>query len=75
MGSAVWWPAAEASGNPNIRHLEGEIKLPKDLRPTTCIGHFSVSVSILSRCIRKVADIDKVPNCLPLVQCPRIQIG
>ena len=67
MGSAVWWPAPEASGNPNIHHLEGEIKLPRDLRPTTCIGHFSVSVSVLSCCIRNVADIDTVPNYLPPV--------
>lgn len=59
MGSAVWWPAAEASGNPNIRRLEGEIKLAKDLRPSTCIGHFSVSVSVLSCRIRKVTDVAK----------------
>lgn len=45
MGTAVWWPSAGIRSKSNIRHLEGEIKLAKDLRPTTSVGHFSISVS------------------------------
>src|SRR6185369_3603025 len=41
VGRAVWWTA---SGTGATRFLEGEIKLPKDLRPTTSISHFSVTV-------------------------------
>lgn len=45
LGSAVWWPAVSVQSTANVRHLEGEIKLTKDLRPTTSIGHFSITVS------------------------------
>ena len=46
MGTAVWWPstAADAISTSTTRHLEGEIRLAKDLRPTSELGHFSISV-------------------------------
>ncbi|KJA16442.1 hypothetical protein HYPSUDRAFT_147727 [Hypholoma sublateritium FD-334 SS-4] len=43
MGSASWWPSADVPSTPNTRYLEGEIRLPKDLRPTSEMGHFSIS--------------------------------
>ena len=45
MGTASWWPSADVPSTPSTRHLEGEIRLPKDLRPTSEMGHFSISVS------------------------------
>ena len=45
MGRAVWWPSTDAHSGADIRHLEGEIKLAKDLRPTSEMAHFSISVS------------------------------
>lgn len=45
MGTASWWPSADVASTPSTRHLEGEIRLPKDLRPTSEMGHFSISVS------------------------------
>jgi len=45
MGAAVWWPSPNYSRDPSARYLEGEIKLAKDLRPTSAVGHFSISVS------------------------------
>lgn len=47
IGSAViWWPTAGDFTNSDTRHLQGEIKLPKDLRPTTTISHFRVSYQV-----------------------------
>lgn len=45
MGSAVWWPSSESRSTSTTRYLEGEIHLAKDLRPTSEMGHFSISVS------------------------------
>ncbi|KAJ3513144.1 hypothetical protein NLJ89_g3107 [Agrocybe chaxingu] len=51
-GRAVWWPstAADARSDSNTRYLEGEIRLEKDLRPTSEMGHFSIfdSTALLS---------------------------
>jgi hypothetical protein len=44
MGVAVWWPSADVASDAHTRHLEGEIRLAKDLRPTSEMGHFSISV-------------------------------
>jgi hypothetical protein len=46
MGTAVWWPSAGSRSSALVRHLEGELKLAKDLRPTSAMGHFSISVSL-----------------------------
>lgn len=47
MGTAIWWPSSSARSDSLTRHLEGEIRLAKDLRPTSEMGHFSISVSLL----------------------------
>jgi hypothetical protein len=47
VGSAVWWPVGATNNTDTSRILEGEIKLAKDLRPTTSVGHFSISVCVL----------------------------
>jgi hypothetical protein len=44
---AVWWPSATMQSDPYRRHLEGEIKIPKDLKPTSLMDHFSVSYSVV----------------------------
>lgn len=49
LETAVWWPGAGNSADPCTRRLEGEIRLSKDLKPTSAIAHFSVSVRSL-RC-------------------------
>lgn len=65
LGTAVWWPSAGIRSNATVRHLEGEIKLAKDLRPTTTVGHFSISVSIsYSSClILFLTSINPVSRC------------
>jgi len=47
MGAATWWPSAahDVHSTETTRHLEGEIRLTKDMRPTSEMGHFSISVS------------------------------
>jgi hypothetical protein len=42
--TAIWWlsPSPEQALS---RYLEGEIKLAKTLKPTSAMGHFSISVS------------------------------
>ncbi|EAU85673.2 hypothetical protein CC1G_10945 [Coprinopsis cinerea okayama7 len=49
VGTAVWWQPPNARGDESeyVRHLEGEIKLTKDLRPSSEIAHFSVSYSVV----------------------------
>ncbi|TFK40191.1 hypothetical protein BDQ12DRAFT_628002 [Crucibulum laeve] len=47
MGSAVWWTPLDARESPGSRQLEGEIQLAKDLRPTSEMGHFSISYSVV----------------------------
>lgn len=49
MGTAVWWPSTDSSSTSTVRYLEGEIRLAKDLRPTSEMGHFSISVSLLTK--------------------------
>lgn len=43
--NAVWWPAA--GGDRHSRRLNGEIKLVKDLKPTTSIAHFMIDYSVV----------------------------
>ena len=45
MASAVWWSSSNNRSTSTTRYLEGEIRLSKDLRPTSEMGHFSISVS------------------------------
>jgi hypothetical protein len=47
--TALWWPSTtqEVRSDATTRYLEGEIRLPKDLRPTSEMGHFSISVSFV----------------------------
>jgi len=47
VGSAVWWPSPDNGTNHFSRHMEGEIRLAKDLRPTSAMGHFSLSYSVV----------------------------
>ncbi|KAF8896106.1 hypothetical protein BD779DRAFT_1433414 [Infundibulicybe gibba] len=47
VGSAVWWAAANPASNAYARHLEGEISLAKDLRPSSAMGHFSITYSVV----------------------------
>ena len=46
MGTASWWPRDNFRPDSSSRYLEGEIKLVRDLRPTTNISHFSISVGL-----------------------------
>ncbi|KAJ3564409.1 hypothetical protein NP233_g8319 [Leucocoprinus birnbaumii] len=46
VGSASWWPSRTVQSNTYTRELEGEIQLPKDLRPSSDMGHFSISYSV-----------------------------
>ena len=49
---AVWWPSRTAMNggrpSPSVRRLEGEIHLPKDLQPSSAVGHFTLSVRSFS---------------------------
>jgi len=47
VASAVWWPSGTSRSNPCTRHLEGEIRLAKDLRPSSAIAHFSITYSVV----------------------------
>ncbi|KAK2460956.1 hypothetical protein APHAL10511_007426 [Amanita phalloides] len=46
MGSAIWWPVHNSQDDHYTRHMEGEIRLAKDLRPTSAMGHYSLSYSV-----------------------------
>lgn len=47
VGTAIWWPSSNARSDSLTRHLEGEIRLAKDLRPTSEMGHFSISYAVV----------------------------
>ncbi|KAJ3517997.1 hypothetical protein NMY22_g13843 [Coprinellus aureogranulatus] len=50
VGTAVWWipaPHEACRSDAYTRHLEGEIPLAKDLRPSCEIAHFSISYSVV----------------------------
>ncbi|KAG6812365.1 hypothetical protein H0H92_003176 [Tricholoma furcatifolium] len=49
VGTASWWPSSSMNSRSGVRHLEGEIQLSKDLRPTTSIGDFTISYQIALR--------------------------
>lgn len=48
ISRAVWWPVDE--GRSGSRRLDGEIHLPKSLKPSSTVSHFSINVrrSLLS---------------------------
>lgn len=52
--SAVWWPSLEGGASePHKRRLNGEIHLPKSLKPTSAMAHFSIVVcDILRDCFK-----------------------
>lgn len=62
--TAMWWPSTshDARSSPTIRHLEGEVRLPKDLRPTSEMGHFSISVSTVPSCRFRLAFFVESPS-------------
>jgi hypothetical protein len=45
MCTAIWWPSPNIEQASSSRYLEGEIKLSDKLKPTSAMGHFSISVS------------------------------
>ncbi|KIK55149.1 hypothetical protein GYMLUDRAFT_176179 [Collybiopsis luxurians FD-317 M1] len=46
FSKAVWWSSSTMPSDPYNRYLEGEIRIPKDLRPSSLIDHFSISYSV-----------------------------
>lgn len=44
---ATWWQSISAHNTEHERFLDGEIKLEKDLRPSSEMGHFSISYSVV----------------------------
>jgi hypothetical protein len=51
MCTAVWWLSPNLEQDSSSRYLEGEIKLTEKLKPTSAMGHFSISVSYSSSAI------------------------
>lgn len=47
LGTAIWWPSHDGRSDHFTRHMEGEIRLAKDLRPTSAMGHYSLSYSVV----------------------------
>jgi len=49
VNSAVWWPSVEGgrAADYNWRRLDGEIRLPKDLKPSSAVAHFSISYAVV----------------------------
>jgi hypothetical protein len=49
VNSAVWWPTVHGGRmtDGNVRRLDGEIRLPKDMKPSSSISHFSVSYAVV----------------------------
>jgi hypothetical protein len=49
IGSAVWWPdCTSGSTRSSDRYLQGEIKIPPGIVPSTSFGIIDISVSIVA---------------------------
>ncbi|KAJ7707460.1 hypothetical protein B0H17DRAFT_1032757 [Mycena rosella] len=46
ISRAVWWPVQDGAGSGSCR-FDGEIHLPKSLKPSSTISHFSISYSVV----------------------------
>lgn len=46
-GTAIWWPSTTESSDSFTRYLEGEIQIPKDMKPTASISHFSIVYDVV----------------------------
>jgi hypothetical protein len=46
LESAVWWPATGKIGHNTNRKLNGEIRLVKEMKPTTSVAYLTVRVRI-----------------------------
>ncbi|KAJ7126754.1 hypothetical protein C8R44DRAFT_617260 [Mycena epipterygia] len=46
ISRAVWWPVDDGRGSGSCR-FDGEIHLPKSLKPSSTVSHFSVSYSVV----------------------------
>ncbi|KAJ7476130.1 hypothetical protein FB451DRAFT_1245905 [Mycena latifolia] len=46
ISRAVWWPVEDGRGSNSYR-FDGEIHLPKSLKPSSAISHFSVSYYVV----------------------------
>jgi hypothetical protein len=44
LDGAVWWPVKERTEDQSMKRMHGEIRLSKDLMPSTSIAHFTVDV-------------------------------
>ncbi|KAJ6624070.1 hypothetical protein B0H10DRAFT_1785291 [Mycena sp. CBHHK59/15] len=45
ISRAVWWPVNDGSGSDGCR-FDGEIHLPKSLKPSSAVSHFAISYSV-----------------------------
>jgi hypothetical protein len=73
MGIAVWWPSSNDRSTSTIRCLEGEIRLSKDLRPTSEMGHFSISVSQKQK--KRKGNTELLHHQYSVVLCPFDVLG
>ncbi|CAL1710189.1 unnamed protein product [Somion occarium] len=61
--SAVWWPTRHGT---TYRALDGEIHLPRELKPSCCIGRFRLSYTIDVYPLKAVAFIPDSEDARPL---------
>lgn len=47
LDNAVWWPANDGGGDRFNKRMCGEIRLLKDLKPSSSIAHFSLEYSVV----------------------------
>lgn len=60
VATAAWWLSASSQSTSKCRFMEGELALSKDMRSSSDIGTFSVSVSS-----------NLVPECR-IAYCPQV---
>lgn len=47
ISRAVWWPVDDGRGSGSSCRFDGEIHLPKSLKPSSNVAHFSVSYTVV----------------------------
>ncbi|KAJ7512871.1 hypothetical protein B0H11DRAFT_1947754 [Mycena galericulata] len=66
ISRAVWWPARSGPQYQDSRKFEGEIHLPKHLKPTSAISHFTLQYFVVILPIKVTGFVSADPH--PLIQ-------
>jgi len=72
ISRAVWWPVDDGRGSGSCR-FDGEIHLPKSLKPSSNISHFNINYSVVMLPFKVTGFTAQAPP--PLILKQEVQIA